>query len=96
MSNLSHDELRALCHRHGRLGCQGRQIGAEELRLFAKDCLSLLDEVEQLKGVYDELIYAVGSKYKNESRHETALRYIQQQEMPSDPVTDQSEKSAGK
>ncbi|TSA51862.1 MAG: hypothetical protein D4R44_06885 [Actinobacteria bacterium] len=29
---------------------------------------------------YDELILAVGKKYPNESRHETALRYIRQAE----------------
>ena len=29
---------------------------------------------------YYELIYAVGSKFPNESRHETALRYIRQAE----------------
>ena len=29
---------------------------------------------------YKELIYAVGNKYPNESRHETALRYIKRAE----------------
>jgi hypothetical protein len=29
---------------------------------------------------YDELIYAVGNKYDDETRHQTALRYIQQAE----------------
>jgi hypothetical protein len=32
---------------------------------------------------YDELILAVGKKYPDESRHETALRYIRQAEIPS-------------
>jgi ribosomal 50S subunit-associated protein YjgA (DUF615 family) len=31
---------------------------------------------EELAKKYDELIYAVGRKYPNESRHQTALRYI--------------------
>lgn len=29
---------------------------------------------------YHELLYAVGNKYPGESRHDTALRYIQQAE----------------
>lgn len=29
---------------------------------------------------YNELIMAVGNKYPNETRHETALRYIQERE----------------
>jgi hypothetical protein len=32
---------------------------------------------------YNELIYAVGNKYPNETRHETALRYIKQAEIDS-------------
>jgi hypothetical protein len=31
---------------------------------------------------YHELLYAVGNKYPNETRHETALRYIRQAEEP--------------
>lgn len=30
--------------------------------------------------LYNELIFAVGNKYPNETRHQTALRYIQQAE----------------
>lgn len=33
-------------------------------------------EIERLRHLYHELIYAVASKYPNETRHETALRYI--------------------
>lgn len=32
---------------------------------------------------YDELLYAVGNKHPNETRHETALRYIRQAEAVS-------------
>jgi len=35
---------------------------------------------------YNELLLAVGQKYPNESRHETALRYIRQAEMLSELV----------
>jgi hypothetical protein len=31
---------------------------------------------------YNELLYAVGNKYPNETRHETALRYIRKAEEP--------------
>jgi hypothetical protein len=34
----------------------------------------------KLQKKYNELIMAVGNKYPNETRHETALRYIQQAE----------------
>lgn len=39
---------------------------------------------------YYELLYAVGNKYPNESRHETALRYIKEAEIS----TDESSKEA--
>ncbi len=38
---------------------------------------------EEYKAKYEELIYAVGNKYENETRHETALRYIKQAELTS-------------
>ncbi len=44
----------------------------------AADELRRLHEVE---GRYYELLYAVGNKYEGESRHQTALRYIQQSEV---------------
>ena len=37
-------------------------------------------EIEALRKRYEELLYAVSCKYPNESRHETALRYIQERE----------------
>ena len=33
-------------------------------------------------GRYHELLYAVGHKFPDESRHDTALRYIRQAEVP--------------
>ncbi|MDQ3273777.1 MAG: hypothetical protein M3Q39_01775, partial [Actinomycetota bacterium] len=33
---------------------------------------------------YSELLLAVANKYPGESRHETALRYIREREMPKD------------
>jgi hypothetical protein len=47
----------------------------------------LLDKIEALKAerdalrdLYNELLFAVGNAYPNETRHQTALRYIKQAE----------------
>jgi hypothetical protein len=39
---------------------------------------------------YNELLYSVGNKYPDESRHETALRYIRNAEKPTDNVAHQA------
>lgn len=44
----------------------------------------LESEIAELREDYMELIYAVATKYPNETRHETALRYIQEHESGSD------------
>ncbi len=51
---------------------------------------------------YNELIMAVESKYPNETRYETALRYIKQAEMPRSytgnakpPITNKPKKRGG-
>ncbi len=49
------------------------------------------EEAEKYKGLYYELIFAVGNKWEGETRHETALRYIKQAETGSDEV-DQAKK----
>lgn len=36
--------------------------------------------LEDISDKYNELIFAVGNKYENETRHETALRYIRSAE----------------
>ena len=38
------------------------------------------DKVQRLEKDYNDLIYQVATKFPNESRHETAKRYIQQAE----------------
>jgi hypothetical protein len=43
----------------------------------------LREEIEQLRVSYQELIMAVSEKIPNESRHETALRYILERERSS-------------
>ena len=48
-------------------------------------------ELASAKRNYMDLIMAVGEKYPNETRHQTALRYIRERETPS---TDQAKCSA--
>lgn len=43
------------------------------------------DEIERLRGLYEELLFAVGNKCPGETRHQTALRYIQKVEAPDYP-----------
>jgi hypothetical protein len=46
-------------------------------------------EVSNLRaanGMLTELLYAVGKKYPDETRHETALRYIRQAEAPQNDM----------
>jgi hypothetical protein len=43
---------------------------------------SALDALTKDAELYKELLYAVGSKYPNETRHQTALRYIRRAEEP--------------
>jgi hypothetical protein len=42
------------------------------------------EELQHTKKLYDELLYNVASKYENETRHQTALRYIRHAEEPKD------------
>jgi len=51
-----------------------------ELRRLLEACAQDQREVERWKGLYHELLYAVGMKYDGETRHQTALRYIQERE----------------
>ena len=43
----------------------------------------VLKRLEDLREKYNELLYAVGNKYPDETRHQTALRYIIQAEAPN-------------
>uniref|UniRef100_A0A6M3L026 Uncharacterized protein n=1 Tax=viral metagenome TaxID=1070528 RepID=A0A6M3L026_9ZZZZ len=44
--------------------------------IYEEDYHNMKDERDEFKNKYHELIRAVGNKYKGETRHETALRYI--------------------
>jgi hypothetical protein len=61
---------------------------AEILSRFAK----LLKELAGERGRYNELIFAVGKKFPNETRHETALRYIREREINQDNTTGREER----
>lgn len=54
----------------------GRKGSANEVLTSHK----LADSEPDIEALYYELLYAVASAYPDESRHETALRYIQQAE----------------
>lgn len=41
---------------------------------------SIFDNYNHINKLYNELIMAVSRKFPNESRHETALRYIKERE----------------
>ena len=58
----------------GKLGVDRDETGVVELLRESAD------EIERLRALYDELLYAVSSKFPDESRHATALRYIRQAE----------------
>ena len=54
------------------------------------DIFFLLSEIDRLKKLYNELIFAVGNKYPDETRHQTALRYI----LSCEQSPDEAEKEA--
>ena len=43
----------------------------------------LRDEIQSAKEKYRELLYQVSCKFPNETRHETALRYLKEREAPA-------------
>ena len=44
-------------------------------------------ELERLRELYNELIFAVATKHPGETRHETALRYITRAETSESKIT---------
>ena len=53
-----------------------KELHTQELKIILENSKKIEKIVEKLVKNYDELIYAVGRKFPNESRHQTALRYI--------------------
>lgn len=68
-------------------GCWGVCARLQDPTTFvARNAIRLLarcpDCPPDYEALYHELLFAVGNKYSNESRHETALRYIRNAERP--------------
>lgn len=59
----------------------GQECGAKTTGCQAGNCQRRIAEPNH-KALYMELLYAVASKFPNETRHQTALRYIKQRENP--------------
>jgi len=57
----------------------------EAIEHTANTLQSQANQYEREKGLYQELLFAVGNKYEGETRHETALRYIKQAEQKLTP-----------
>jgi hypothetical protein len=49
----------------------------------AIEAINTIPAISNREALYIELIMAVGNKYPNETRHETALRYIKSAEIPN-------------
>jgi len=68
-------------------------MGGTPTLVSAREFTALLHMARRARAAkYDELIYAVETKYPNESRHETALRYIRERENP--PASEEAEANA--
>jgi hypothetical protein len=73
------------------LAYKNDKIEALRAALNSQKIFDSSQEVQGENGKYHELLYAVGTKYSGESRHETALRYIRQAERRTDTATNQKE-----
>ncbi len=51
-----------------------------------------LGRLYEIEDKYNELLYAVARKFPNETRHQTALRYIKDIEAKAEYILKQSEK----
>ena len=71
--------------------CEHLADAKEQLRLCNVDQFTTAAELADAQRNYMDLIMSVGKAYPNETRHQTALRYIRECETPS---TDQAKCSA--
>jgi len=62
------------------LGLAALRAQLEEILANNGKLHSTVREQTRVIGLYNELLYAVARKHPNETRHQTALRYIQQAE----------------
>ena len=59
-----------------------------------KESIERLKRFQEIVALYSELLYAVEGKFPDETRHETALRYIREREAlsnESSPVVEAKE-----
>lgn len=64
----------------------------KKMREQGENLLKWMDSHDRLEEKYNELLMSVGTKYPNETRHQTALRYIREAERHSDTEAGQSKK----
>jgi len=70
--------------------------GVDILKTTQAENKALRERMAELKKKYNELIYAVATKYPDKSRHETALYYIQQAENCDSGPPEQALQGEGK
>ena len=96
-TNCMMDDLVTLRKRYERLSTASRQayaLAITEINIREAETVSLKADLAAARAQYNELIMAVAQKRPNESRHETALRYIRKAEQNS--LGDTGSKQAGK
>ena len=69
---------------HDDAGGLGQRIYTTAGAGYEKKKYVRADKAENLEARYNELLLAVSNKHPGETRHETALRYIRECEMPKD------------
>ena len=61
--------------------CKGSEVTTYKMPLFEnQEVEQLKQRIRELESKYNELLMAVQKKHPEETRHQTALRYIQQRE----------------
>lgn len=75
LTELPLDLIRQVLDKHHRAMCEELR---DRVRLF-------VNERNHWRDLYQELLYAIETKHPDESRHQTALRYIRERERPSEP-----------
>lgn len=89
IQNLWDDRIRPLVKKlerelgPGSVAWQAGEMGRHIVAIYEAERSVLLREVEELKGKYNELVFAVATKHEGEDRHHTALRYIMEREARS-------------
>jgi hypothetical protein len=65
-----------------------------ERAIKERESINVESKLQPLVDLYNELLFAVGKKHPNETRHQTALRYIQQAEV-TDEASTEAQSSGG-